>query len=345
VSYEKTVMKKYSAPPKDDIEMGATRLSWSKDVLKKSNELSHREQILNQFVKGDSDPIVVIISGCPAITVSAPDGLYMQKVTAFDPAEFGEIFLSRGYRVLYIHSKYVTTPFVSALNDIISEHEGNLIGRLSTIGNAVQLNSGTSQAKISHAIKSQKEAVERGYLLNISCEILEEYIHAITTTSLLIKSAGPNVIWAFCWDLPSHYFVPSERGRRHESEYHSDDSRSRSSFSEQAYLPFTESRVEDIPELLWSFRDACDADGLLVSVATAEDESKTLDRTRECIARQNVDIVLGVSIEVFFVAMLKCHYLLRRVCRRAREPTSWWIDETHPPCCEWLSQREKQRHI
>lgn len=294
-------MKKYSTTAQDDLEMGVKQFSWATNRENKSDQLSQRENILNQFVKGDSDPIVVIISGCPSVAVCAQDDVCMHKIAAFDPSELGEIFLSRGYKVLYIHHKHDSTPFSSVLNELMSGNEENLISRLSTIGNSIQLNSGSNQLKLSHAIKSQKEAVERGYLLNLSCDKLEHYIHAIVTTSSAIRTAGANIIWAFCWDLPSNRALSSESGRRHFKDYNIDDSRSRSSrnsVGERKHLPFTDSLQEDIPELLYSFRDECDADGLVVSMGIGTDETDTLDKIRVLMAKQNVDIVVGVAIEV-----------------------------------------------
>ena len=287
-------MNKYSAAERADVEMGlpAKPLSWSTfESVKKPRE---KYRTLQQFLRGDSDPIAVIVSGSPSIVVSLPDGLTMTKKALYDPSELGCLFLARGYRVLYIHQRNDPTPFTAELQNTISGGCDALLSKLSTNeGRGIQLASGTARPLLSQAIAAQNEAVERNYLLHVCCDLLEDYMQALRWTSQLIKAAGANVVWLFAWELPSHYFP----GRKDEG-----SSRDSASSSSEMSLPFTSHCVEAVPALLISFRDECGVQGLLVGVAGGGDEMTALERARESMDLQDLDVVLAVCSNVLILA-------------------------------------------
>lgn len=290
---------KYSQSELQDIEIGVP-LAWTGSD-KKSKAKQSLYKNLELFLKGDSDPVAVIVSGCPSVTVSAPDALVMKKKKPiFDSSELGEIFLSKGYRVLFIHQHHDPTPFAASLTNSVNGDD-NIMGRLSTSGREVRVNLGSMQSKVASAINAYKEGIERNFLLNVVCDRLEEYMYAIRTASQFMRSAGDNVIWVFAWDLPSHHFPPKLSARpsprRDSGEGDSVSSQSFSSVNDFP-LPFTDSRVEELPVLLLSFREECAVSGLLVSVACRQNEAQALDASRDLIAMQDVDLALGVSLEV-----------------------------------------------
>mmetsp|Transcript_9583 Transcript_9583/g.14430 ORF Transcript_9583/g.14430 Transcript_9583/m.14430 type:complete len:389 (-) Transcript_9583:231-1397(-) len=161
-----------------------------KERRKYSKVLIGVEKAINYFTRNDGTPLAVITCGAPA--GSRYDFIGIKK-RAWNAGGTAEAFLSKGYRVLFIHSCDELTPFTSGLRASIPPT--GLVDKLSISGQRVVLNVGSYKSQISHGIRTHKEATERNCLLNVPFTSPEEFVHIVRFTCNSVVPLGGNLIW------------------------------------------------------------------------------------------------------------------------------------------------------
>ena len=157
----------------------------------------------------DGSPYACITSGGTKVPLEQNMVRFLDNFSRGERgAASAEIFLNKGYRVIFVHREGSICPFTRSVRKNISQHIDNkFLSNLTTQGQNIILNNSEYNSNITIDIEHYKYFNDNKRIIHISFETVDEYMLLLESISLLLSPFGSRVCFYLAAAV-SDFYIP-----------------------------------------------------------------------------------------------------------------------------------------